>query len=87
MMVFVATLVIFLIAVLAMSVGMMVAGRRLRGSCGGVSGGNCAKCSPAKQAKCQSDEEAIANADVPVPASALRRDANLPAGFANRRIE
>ncbi len=36
------TLLFVAIAMGAMAVGVMVSGRRLRGSCGGVAGGNCA---------------------------------------------
>ena len=35
-----ATLVVFLLMVLIMAVGVMVHGRKLKGSCGGV-GGSC----------------------------------------------
>lgn len=86
MMIFGATLVLFLGVVLAMSVGMIFAGRRLRGSCGGSAGGSCGKCSPAKQAQCKSDPDQGINADVPIPPSALRREANLPANLSNRRV-
>lgn len=90
MMVFGITLVLFLGVVLAMSVGMIVAGRRLRGSCGGITGSSCGKCSPAKQAKCKTDSDHEINADIPIPPSALnreakRREANLPSNLGNRR--
>ncbi len=34
---FVATLIVFLLVILAMSVGVIFAGKRIRGSCGGLS--------------------------------------------------
>ncbi|MEM1023685.1 MAG: hypothetical protein AAGD10_09005 [Myxococcota bacterium] len=36
------TLTLMLIAVFAMSIGVMISGRRLRGSCGGLASGSCA---------------------------------------------
>ncbi len=42
MAIFFITLGIMLFAVLAMSVGVMLTGRRLKGSCGGLSSGSCA---------------------------------------------
>lgn len=42
MAIFFVTLGIMLVAVLAMSLGVMLTGRRLKGSCGGLSSGSCA---------------------------------------------
>ncbi|MEM6531823.1 MAG: DUF539 domain-containing protein [Myxococcota bacterium] len=39
---FLVTLGAMLIVVLAMSLGVMLTGRRLKGSCGGLSSGSCA---------------------------------------------
>lgn len=39
---FFITLGAMLLAVLAMSVGVMLTGRRLKGSCGGLASGSCA---------------------------------------------
>ena len=39
---FVITLAFMLLAVLAMSIGVMLTGRRLKGSCGGLASGSCA---------------------------------------------
>lgn len=39
--VFLATFAVVLAAVAAMAVGVMFAGKRLRGSCGGVGGDDC----------------------------------------------
>lgn len=46
----IATLVVFLTVTLAMSVGAILTGKRLRGSCGGVSG--VCPCSDAKKRSC-----------------------------------
>lgn len=35
------TLAVFILAVTAMAIGVMLTGRRLQGSCGGTSGGAC----------------------------------------------
>jgi len=48
---FLATLVLMGVVMLAMGVGAMVTGRRLRGSCGGVGGPAC-ECEPAERAHC-----------------------------------
>jgi hypothetical protein len=48
---FLATLVIFGAVVLAMSVGVIFQGRRLRGSCGGT-GKDC-ECSPLAARECR----------------------------------
>lgn len=47
---FVATLAVFGIAVLAMAVGVLVQGKRLRGSCGGS--GKACTCSPIAARQC-----------------------------------
>ena len=46
----IGTLVVFLIVTLAMSVGAMLTGKRLRGSCGGP--GAACPCSDAKKRRC-----------------------------------
>ncbi len=48
---FLATLALMGVLVLAMAVGVIVSGRRLRGSCGGVGGPVC-ECDPATRAGC-----------------------------------
>jgi len=47
---FVATLAVFGIAVLAMAVGVLVQGKRLRGSCGGT--GKACTCTPIAARQC-----------------------------------
>jgi hypothetical protein len=47
---FLATLVVFALAMLAMAVGVVFSGRRLRGSCGGT-GEDCS-CDAAARAEC-----------------------------------
>lgn len=42
MVLFVVTLTVMLVAVLGMSLGVVLTGRRLRGSCGGLTSGSCA---------------------------------------------
>ncbi len=83
MVTFLATCIGFFLAVMAMSVGLIVAGRRLRGSCGGLSSGGSCSCSPAKRARCHVKSQ-VTHAEVPIPPDALRREANLPASLANR---
>ena len=67
---FIGAFAIFVIAVLAMSVGVIVSNRRIRGSCGGLSAWRdeigrpmceaCAEC-PEKKADCELEErEALA---------------------------
>ena len=48
----VATLVVFAVMTLAMSVGVLFGGRPLKGSCGGLSGG--CPCSDEKKKACAS---------------------------------
>ena len=57
---FVAALVVVGLTVFAMSIGAIVEGRRLRGSCGG-SGQDCA-CSPLAARTCQLREQRGAGA-------------------------
>ena len=52
---FLATLVVFASVVLAMSLGAMIQGRRLKGSCGG-SGKDC-ECSPLAARSCRLRQE------------------------------
>jgi len=47
---FLATLAIFLVVVLAMSLGVLVQGKRLKGSCGGT--GKACSCSPLAARNC-----------------------------------
>jgi hypothetical protein len=49
---FLATLALMAVLMLAMGVGVIVTGRRLRGSCGGVGGPAC-ECDPAERATCR----------------------------------
>jgi hypothetical protein len=42
MILLVLTLILMLAAVLAMAIGVMISGRRLQGSCGGLASGSCA---------------------------------------------
>jgi len=53
------TIAVFLIAALAMTVGLFFGRPRLRGSCGGVDG--CGACSPEKRAACASKQGAHAS--------------------------
>ncbi|MEO0814846.1 MAG: hypothetical protein AAFY60_18435 [Myxococcota bacterium] len=39
---FMVTLGFMLVVVFAMSIGVMITGRRLKGSCGGIASGSCA---------------------------------------------
>ena len=52
---FLATLVVFGAVILAMSLGALIQGRRLKGSCGG-SGEDCA-CSPLAARNCRLRQE------------------------------
>lgn len=47
---FIAALAVFALVMLAMALGVMVSGRRLRGSCGGV--GEACRCDEAARATC-----------------------------------
>lgn len=67
---FLFTLALFGLIVLGMAVGVMVGGKRLTGSCGGISG-SCS-CSSAKQRECQRKGLAP-HADTPIDPSALAR--------------
>ena len=46
---FIATLSVFLVVAFIMAVGVMLGGKRLKGSCGGI-GGECPCDEPAQQA-------------------------------------
>ena len=50
------TIVVFGIVMAAMSLGVMISGRRLRGSCGGT-GSDC-ECSDAKRRACERKKSA-----------------------------
>ncbi len=52
MTVFILTLVIVILVALAMSIGVIISGRRLQGSCGGVGSGDCA-CEAAGKPVCE----------------------------------
>jgi hypothetical protein len=47
---FLAALVVFALAMFAMAIGLLLSGRRLRGSCGGV--GDSCRCSAPARARC-----------------------------------
>ena len=47
---FVAALIVFALAMLAMAVGVLLSGRRLRGSCGGD--GEACRCDASARAAC-----------------------------------
>lgn len=47
---FLAALIVFGLVMLAMAIGVLFSGRRLRGSCGGV--GDSCTCSVAARARC-----------------------------------
>ena len=47
---FLATLLLFGAAMLAMAVGVLISGRRLKGSCGGI--GRACSCDDATRAEC-----------------------------------
>ena len=51
MQIFIATFVLFALAVLAMAIGAIFSKRTLQGSCGGVGADDCV-CSAAEQAAC-----------------------------------
>jgi hypothetical protein len=55
------TLVLFLLTTLAMSLGVMLTGRSLRGSCGGAPGKACG-CSSQKREACEAKAAAGAGA-------------------------
>ncbi len=55
MIVFVLTLVIVILVALAMSIGVIINGRRLQGSCGGVGSGDCA-CEAAGKPMCEAKQ-------------------------------
>ena len=64
MLVFILAFVVFIIALVAMSLGVMLSGRRIRGSCGGLAhmGGEhgkmaCESC-PSRGENCTSEQEA-----------------------------
>ena len=84
MLTFFATIVGFLVVVLAMASGLILGGRRLRGSCGGVAGSSC-KCSRARQEQCkqEADGELLEQA----PIADLSRAANLPSNLVPRGLE
>ena len=50
-MILLASFLIFSLAALLMSLGFLIAGRRLRGSCGGTGAGTC-PCGPVEQRAC-----------------------------------
>ncbi len=52
MVVFALTLLIVVLVALAMSIGVIINGRRLQGSCGGVGSGDCA-CDAAGKPVCE----------------------------------
>jgi hypothetical protein len=47
---FLAALIVFALVMLAMAIGVLFSGRRLRGSCGGV--GDSCRCSATARARC-----------------------------------
>ena len=47
---FLAALVVIALTMFAMAIGVLLSGRRLRGSCGGV--GDSCRCSTARRARC-----------------------------------
>ena len=83
MLTFAATALAFFVAVLIMSSGLILAGRRLRGSCGGVAGSACS-CGPEKRAKCHAEGGPVERP--PIPPSALAREANLPSNLVPRGL-
>jgi len=85
MLTFAVTAFAFFFAVLIMSSGLILAGRRLRGSCGGVGGSACS-CGPEKRAKCHA--KGAPEERPPIPASALlAREANLPSNLVPRGLD
>lgn len=62
---------LFLATVLAMASGVLLTGRRLRGSCGGVGSASC-RCAPDKQARCKSTGHRV-HADQPIEPASLTR--------------
>ena len=49
----IVTVGFFALAMLLMSLGVMLAGKRLSGSCGGVPGSDACKCTPEKRKRCE----------------------------------
>lgn len=76
MLIFFVTLSIFVIAVAAMAIGVLVTGRRLSGSCGGTNGAACV-CSAERRARCKSNPEGTdhlrAHAATPIDPAQLSR--------------
>jgi hypothetical protein len=67
------TFFVFAAVLGAMALGVMVAGRRLQGSCGGVGGGSCA-CGPEKRARCEREGSTDARPPgAPIEPSSLTR--------------
>jgi hypothetical protein len=67
------TFFVFTAVLGAMALGVMVAGRRLQGSCGGVGGGSCA-CAPEKRARCEREGSTDARrSGAPIEPSSLTR--------------
>lgn len=64
---FIATVIVFGLAVLAMALGVLLQGRRLQGSCGGT--GKACECSPRAARRCELRRqlEAARGADVSAP--------------------
>lgn len=70
MLTFLVTLGFFLLVVAAMAVGVMLTGRNLKGSCGGVGGSACV-CGPERRKQCET--KGVPHADVPIDPNALAR--------------
>ena len=74
MLTFLITLFAFAIILGVMALGVMLTGRRLQGSCGGVAGDAC-RCSPERQARCKDKHngDLTPHADVPIAPGQLTR--------------
>lgn len=68
---FIGAFGLFFVTVLAMASGVLLTGRRLRGSCGGVGSASC-RCGPEKQARCKSTGAKV-HADQPIAPASLTR--------------
>ena len=53
----IVTVGFFALAMLLMSLGVLLAGKRLSGSCGGVPGSDACKCTPERRKRCEASAQ------------------------------